>query len=234
MCHGQELSPALAPTAEIYRTQVSKLEERRVDVLIAAQDIYLKALDEADAKATKDGDVKLLEIISKEKDSLKNGVILPVPPEDFPRKLQPARKACVRAFENADDAFAKEVRKLNGSYLSALAKIQTAKPDDSQLTEQIEREKKRVISGISGPIIDLETDLVGTRWQHLYNPTETRYFGEDMVMNQTWKYTIPSSTEVTIHWNENSKFTMKLGKDGRTLLNGDKPEFVLISGAKKR
>lgn len=232
-CHGQDFDPALAGPAKIYRDQIAKLEEVRVNSLVAAQDTYLEALKEADEKATKDGNVKELAIIAKERESVNNGVILPVAPDDFPRKVLPARKACVKAFENADDTLAKEAKKLNGNYLATLGKIQSSASGNATLSSQIDSEKKRLLSGIVGPVANLETDLEGTRWQHLENAGDIRSFGTDKRVNQTWKYTIPEPTKVVIHWNENSSVTMELGRNGRTLLNGGKPEFVLISGAKK-
>ena len=100
-----------------------------------------------------------------------------------------------------------------------------------ELAKQIQEEKGRVIAGISGPITNLQTQLQGTIWQPVKDPTKTVTFTKDGRYIH-WKFTTPDPNTVIVHWNENSSAAWKLAKDGKTLTQGGVPDFLFVSRVK--
>lgn len=227
-----ELDPRLAPAAETYSKQVKAITDRSVAGKSKALESFLAELKEAEAKATKGGDVKALAAITKEIADLEKGLALPVPPLDLPKLLQSRHKAYVKAFETADDSAAKEKKQLDEKYLAALAKLQPTAGSDAALATQIEEQKKRVLSGNLGPMTDLQTQLAGTRWQSVKDPSKFEVFTKEGRYVH-WKYTTPDPQTVIIHWNENSSEAWKLAKDGKTLLRNGQPDMMLAPAAPK-
>ncbi len=221
-----ELAPVLAPLAEAHKKEVEQLAEEREAAIRGPRDSYLVALKRADEEATAKGDQELLAAITKETRLVDNGGITPLPPALFPRKLQGVHRTFVKAVEKVDAGIDRKRKDANSRYLIALAQIKP-KPGDDALVAQIEAEKERVLSGISGPITDLRTQLKGTRWQSVAEPDNVHLFKPDGYFIH-WRYTTPERDELIIHWNENSRKHLKLAKDGRTLLSGGVPDMVLV------
>ncbi|RYD18831.1 MAG: hypothetical protein EOP88_21230, partial [Verrucomicrobiaceae bacterium] len=61
-----ELDPRLAPMADTYSKQIKTITDRNVTEKSKALESFLVELKEAEAKATKSGDVKALAAITKE------------------------------------------------------------------------------------------------------------------------------------------------------------------------
>ena len=117
---------------------------------------------------------------------------------------------------------------LNSKYLAALAKITPTNGENCELARQIAEEKRVVITGISGPITNLQTQIGGTRWQSIPWPDHFEYFGPDGSFSH-WKYTTPDPQTVVLHWNDKSNVTWKLGKDGKTLIKNGVPDLRLVT-----
>ena len=228
------LDPALASSAASYRGQIGKLRDIRVNTLIAAQDRYIAELKAADEKATKEGDLTVVALVTKERKAMEDGVLTGEPSADLPRKLVPGRKACLKECAKAIEEHSKAVNKLNADYLAALGRIQSTAPSgNTALLEQIAEEKKSVLAGNIGPVTDLHLQLANTRWNSVGNPGEIRTFSATQ-MNDRWNYTVVDNNTVTVHWNETSGVTFVLDKDGRTFLLNGKPDMILVAdGAKK-
>ncbi len=222
-----EFAPALAPLAEKHRTEVSALEKERETEVQTPRQVYLAALRQAEQKATADGDKELLASILGEIRLVESGVRNPLPPADFPRKLEVAHRTFTRAAERVDDRIDKERKRVDSEYLKELAKIEAAAGTDGALGEQIQSEKERVLSGITGPISDLRAQLKGTRWQSVRLAGKIHHFRENGYMEH-WRYTTPERDTVVIHWNANSRKVLKLAKDGKTLTAGGVPDMVLV------
>ena len=50
-------------------------------------------------------------------------------------------------------------------------------------------------------------------------------------LNKTWRYETEAPDTIRIFWNERSKATVTLGKDGKTLLERGKPVWELLTPA---
>lgn len=228
------LDPALAPSATAYRDRIVKLRDTRVNALIAAQDRYMIELKAADEKATKEGDLKVVALLTEERKTVHDGVLTGEPSADLPRKLVPGRKACLKDCAKAEEEHSKAVNKLNADYLASLGRIQSTAPSgNAALLEQIAAEKKFVLAGNVGPITNLHTQLANTRWNSLGNPGEIRHFSATQ-LNDKWNYTVTDNHTVTVHWNATSGVTFVLDKDGRTFLLNGKPDMTLVTDTTKK
>lgn len=227
-----DLDPRLAPLAATYQKQLKTLTDQDVAKKSAAIDLYLTELKESEAKYTKApkaGDVKILAAITKEITDIGNVVAVPNPPEDLPKILQTRHKTFYKSFEEADSQTFKQRAALDAHYLAALGNLLPSS-SDTVLTAQIEAQRKCVISGNFGPITDLQTQLPGSRWQSVNNPSEFSEFGKDGSFKY-WKYTTPDPQTAVLHWNANASLTWKLAKDGRTLLLDGKPDMRIAPPA---
>ncbi|RYD21969.1 MAG: hypothetical protein EOP88_09535 [Verrucomicrobiaceae bacterium] len=227
----EDLDPRLAPMADTYSKQVKAITDRSVTAKSKALESFLAELKESEAKATKGGNVKELAAIKKEIADLEKGLALPVPPLDLPKLMESRHKTYVKAFENADAAAARDKKQLDEKYLAALAKLQPAS-SDAALAAQIEDQKKRVLSGNLGPMTDLQTQLAGTRWQMVKDPSKFEVFTKEGRYVH-WKYTTPDPQTVIIHWDAKSSEAWKLAKDGKTLLRNGQPDMMLAPAAPK-
>ncbi|HEY8962075.1 MAG TPA: hypothetical protein VIM57_07695 [Luteolibacter sp.] len=222
---GVEMDARLAPLAAAHIKATDEILKAKGAEVSKATAVYLKEVDVQDEKATKSGNSAALGAIQKEREQLKSGGILPVPNADLPKVLMTYRKALVKAIEDADLEAAKKRKDLDAKYLATLAKLTPMNEGSPELIAQIEEEKKRVTSGIYGPITNLQTQLVGTRWQSLVNAGDIAVW-EPGGKFRHWKYTIPDRETVVLHWTPTKGKSWKLDKDGRTL-RGD-PDYRLI------
>lgn len=222
---GAEMDPRLAPLSAAHLKATEEILAAKNAEVSKATEVYLKEVDIQDEKATKSGNSAALGAIQKEREQLKSDGILPVPNADLPKVLMTYRKALIKAVEDADSAAAKKRKDLDAKYLAALAKLTPANGASPELVAQIEEEKKRVTSGIYGPITNLQTQLVGTRWQSLVNPGDIAVW-EPGGKFRHWKYTIPDRETVVLHWTPTKGKSWKLDKDGRTLRGN--PDYRLI------
>ncbi|MES2658394.1 MAG: hypothetical protein V4689_07235 [Verrucomicrobiota bacterium] len=221
-----ELNARIAPLAATYRKQLDEISKRESVKQGEALAVYLDELKAGEEKVTKSGDVKVLAVITKERAAIQAGAPMPVTDPELPRLLQAQRKTYCKAYDEAEGAIAKQKTQLDSKYLAALAKYSAAAATDPALAGQIAEEKKRVMSGNLGPITNLQTQIAGTRWQSLVDPTVIGTFNAEGRYIH-WKYTTPDPETVVVHWNENSSEAYKLGKDGKTLFRNGKPDMKL-------
>jgi hypothetical protein len=228
-CAG-ELDPRIAPMEATYLKQLEEIKTKANAEAEKGVQVYLAELKTAEDKATKSGDAKVLTAITKEKSDVESGLALPIPNADLPKLAQVQHRTYYKAYEAALDSIAKQKSQLDSKYLAALGKLSSGL--DPALLEQIDEQKKRVVSGNFGPITNLQTQIAGTRWQSVKEPAKVELFepGGKFVY---WKYTTPDPETVVIHWSENSSVTLKLAKDGKTLMEGTQANLVYIQQSKK-
>jgi len=227
--HAGERDPRLAPLVEAHLKKTDEILAEKSAVVATAMTTYLKEIEAQDEKVTKSGNAQALGAIQKEREQVKSGGVFPVPNADLPKVLMTYRKAFVKAVEEADSEAAKKRKDLDAKYLAALAKLAPLEASSNELATQIEEEKKRVASGIYGPITNLQTQLPGTRWQSLSNPDDIAVW-ELNGKYRHWRYSIPDRETVVLHWTPTKGKSWKLDKDGRTLI-GD-PVYRLIPSTK--
>ncbi len=232
---GEDLLPAVAGLAAKQGEETAKLSKAVETALGFARNGYTVALDAAESEATDKKNAEAIKAITAERQALKTDALAPEPAEALPRKLLPARKEYEKAREKAWADFSRDAKKLNASYLAALEKL-PGKAQDPKLAEQIMAEKQRILFAPTGPIDNLQTGLVGTRWRSANKPEDpTIYsFGKDGTVNGKFKYETPKKDQVTVHWNDNDgKNTFTLARNGMTLLKDGKPDWVMVFGEAK-
>jgi hypothetical protein len=230
-CPAEEWHASLAPYATKQREESAKFAKKAEEAVRYARDAYLVALDSAETEATNKSNGTAVAAIGAERHAAKVDALAQDPPEALPRKVIPSRKAFQKALNKAQDDLAKELKKLNTAYLAALNKI-PGTAEDSVLSGQITAEKKRLLTDSTGPVGDLQADIVGTRWRTVSKPEEVMTFGKDGKVNGIWKYSTPAKDEVIIVWDETASVTLKLARNGRMLLKNGEPNRTLVMGDK--
>jgi hypothetical protein len=230
-CPAEEWHASLEPLATKQREESAKFSKKAEDAVRYARDAYLVALDGAETEATNKSNGTAVAAIGAERHAAKVDALALEAPEALPRKVIPARKAFQKALDKAQDDLAKELKKLNTAYLAALNKI-PGTADDATLAAQITTEKKRLLLNTTGPVGDLQSDIVGTRWRTVSKPEEVITFGKDGKVNGIWKYSTPSKDEVIIVWDATASVTLKLARNGRMLLKNGEPSRTLVMGDK--
>lgn len=228
---GQGFEPDIEKLAKDYRSKILKLAEKRDAATRSAQDAYLATLESAeqDAVAAKDG--KLAEAIQKEVSFVKLDAFAST--EGFPRKLITSRKALERVTKQAEADAEKEAKRIGASYLSELNRIPVGQGATEKLIKEIASEKQALLSVTVGPVLNTQTDLVGTRWWNIEKPEEICTFSKEGLMMDTWRFSAPEPDEVIFHWSSDSGTHLKLAKNGRMLLNNGEPYRVLITDPEK-
>jgi len=220
----QEPAPDdLASLAQIHQNATAVLEGQRTAEIARLRQPYLQALAAADQVATKAGDTTTLRAIEQERDAVNQGKLRAELSKALPRKLSPIRRAVISGEPRLHADFDKRRKTLDAEYLKKLGALQIKAITNAALTEQITREKTRVVSGINGAITDLKSDLAGTKWRLFQGEGfEQLRFGEDGKVNGTWKYEIVGRDKVSVIWDKSSSMNLTLGKDGASLTAGDK------------
>ena len=229
-------TPELDRLKDSRRQAVEAIREDRATGLADASKNYLEALRAANRKATSDGNIDLLRVLDREQKAIEQGGADPTPPDDLPKTLLVSRKNFLRAVEKLETDLDKRRQEIDRKHLAALAKLQPPPGSQPELAEKIEAEKQAVLAGIVGPISNLQTGIAGTRWQVIRKPADFWFFEADGRMystsegqpNGNWKYSTPAADELTVHWSDNNAAHLKLGRDGKTLLDNDKPAFRLV------
>lgn len=156
-----ELAPELAPLAQAHTTATESLAGQRAAELARLRKPYLDALAAADQTATEAGDTTTLREIETEREAVNHGKLRAEISKVLPRKLFPVRRALVSAEPKTHAEFEKKQKTLDASYLQKPGTLQAKAAGNAIPTEQIAREKARVVSGISGAITDLKSGLAG-------------------------------------------------------------------------
>lgn len=230
-CPAEEWHASLAPLATKYREESAKLSTKGDSAVRYARDAYLVALDGAETEATNKSNGTAVAAIGAERAATRQDALALEAPEALPRKLIPARKAFQKALDKAQDDLAKELKKLNATYLAALNKI-PGTAEDVTLAAQITAEKKRLLLNTTGPVGDLQSDIIGTRWRSVEKPEEVFTFGKDGRVNGIWKFSTPSKDQVIIVWDQTASVTLTLARNGRMLLKNGQPNRTLVMGDK--
>lgn len=214
---------SVATLSQGHQTASAALATRRAAEIDRLRQPYLAALAEADQAATKSGNAEMLRAIEQERDAVKTGKLRLELPEALPRKLSPTRRALLTGEQRAQLDFDKQQQAIDADYLQKLGALQLKATGDPALTEQIAKEKSRVLSGLRGPITDLQTGLPGTRWRLFAGEGyQSLVFGKDGKVNGNWKYEFIGRDKVSVIWDKSSSMTLTLAKDGSTLSAGDK------------
>ncbi|WP_367872208.1 hypothetical protein [Luteolibacter sp. Populi] len=223
-----ELNPAIVPLAAKHKEGVTKLLQDAEKTNSFARDSYLVVLDQVEKEIVEKSDAKGVELITSERAGAKTDSLPEAVPAELPRKLLGARRSLIKAIAKSDEDVDKGAKKLNSIYVAGLNGISGAK-DDAQLAEQIDREKKRIISSIGGPVLNLQTDLAGTRWKYqdkiVTFTTDGRWNGE--------RYATPAPNILEIHWNGGGKATLTLAPEGNVILHNGKPDMFFYRGPSK-
>lgn len=227
----QNYVPELAPHANAHIQQSTVLAGQKKQIVGAAQQVYLAAIDVADRAATSSGKADTLSALARERELVTKGGMGETFPNDLPKSLVSPRKAFFRAIERADADHAQKQKVVDAAYLRTLGALQSKASANPALAQQITEEKTRVLAGISGPLSDVSRGLEGTRWQKIVpsKEGEQAYHFRDGKVNGIWRYVTPDRATIIIHWNERSSAKYALGKDGKTLLSHGKPEFELLT-----
>jgi hypothetical protein len=214
---------SLAPLTEAHQYATTALTTQRDAELTRLRQPYLTALATADQTATKTGNAEMLRAIEQEREAVNTGKLRADMSKILPRKLFPVRRALITAESKTHSEFDKKQKSLDASYLQKLGTLQSKATGNAILTEQIAREKARVVSGISGAITDLKSGLSGTKWRRFEGEGfEVLSFGKDGKVNGNWNYEIIGRDKVKVVWDKSSAMELRLGKDGSSLVAGDK------------
>ncbi len=220
-----ELNPAIVPLAAKHKEGTTKLLQDTEKTNKLARDAYLVILDQAEKEVVEKSDSKGLDLINNERSGAKTDSLPEAAPEGLPRKLIASRKNLVKAVAKSDEDLEKGAKKLNAVYVAGPNAIPGIK-DNPKLAEQIEQEKKRIISGIGGPVLNLQTDLAGTRWKYrgkiVTFTTDGKWNGE--------RYLTPAPDVLEIHWNGGGKATLTLAPEGNLILSDGKPDMFFYRG----
>jgi len=220
-----ELNPAIVPLAASHKEGVKKLLREAEKTNSFARDAYLVALDQVEKGIIDKSDAKGLELLTGERAGAKTDSLPETAPAELPRRLIGPRKSLLKAIAKSDEDVEKAVKKVNATYVVGLNAIPGAK-DNPELAEQIDREKKRIITSIGGPVLNLQTDLAGTRWKYQNKivtfTADGRWNGE--------RYATPAPNILEIHWNGGGKATLTLAPEGNVILHDGKPDMFFYRG----
>ena len=165
----------------------------------------------------------MLRAIEQEREAVKSGKLRMELPPSLPRTLSPIRRALISGEQRAMQAFDARQKAIDTDYLQKLGALQLKAAKDPALTEQITQEKTRILTGIRGPITDLQTGLPGTQWRIFAGDGyQLLKFGEDGKVNGNWKYEVTGRDKVKVIWDKSSAMNLTLEKNGSSLSAGDK------------
>ena len=142
----QALAPELAPMAAKYKADIATLETQRTTAVAQAQKPYNAALAAVEKIATAAGNVAGVSAIVNERAAIGKGLMTPGLPPGLPKELQGPRKAYLDALERIRAAEAPRRQALDGAYLRALTGLGAKAPKESQLANQVEAEKQKLIA----------------------------------------------------------------------------------------
>ena len=155
LLRAQDLAPELAPLAAKYKADIAALEAQKSAALARAEQTYSTALDGVEKTATAAGKLEVVAAVTKERESIKGGLMAPALPSELPKSLGPARKAYMDAAARAAAEIIPKRRAANAEYLRALASLQPKAAGNAELARQIATEKERLLSnaaaGVVGP-----------------------------------------------------------------------------------
>jgi hypothetical protein len=235
VARGGDFLPAVAGLAAKHREETAKLLTAAETAVGFARNDYVVTLNAAEKEATDKKNGEAITAIDAERRVLKIDALAPDPSTALPRQVIPARREYEKALEKAWIEFSREAKKLNAGYVAALDKI-PGKAEDPKLAEQIMEEKQRMLFAATGPIDNVQTGIVGTRWRSTEKPDEPFYytFGKDGMVNGKYKYETPKKDQVVIRWNNNNgSNTLNLARNGRVLMKNGKPDWVMVIGEGK-
>jgi hypothetical protein len=213
----------LAPLTQAYQTATTALTTQRDAEIARIRQAYLAALAAADQTATKSGNAAMLRAIEQEREAVNSGKLRMELPQVLPRALSPTRRALISGEQRAMLDFDNRRKAIDTDYLQKLGALQLKAARDPALAEQIAQEKARVLSGIRGPIADLQTGLPGTQWRIFAGDGyQSLRFGEDGKVNGNWKYEVVARDKVKVIWDKTSAMILTLEKNGAALSAGDK------------
>lgn len=213
----------LAPLTQAHQTATAALATQREAELTRLRQPYLAALTAADQAATKAGNAAMLRAIEQEREAAQSGKLRMELPAVLPRALSPVRRALISGEQRAMQDFDNRQKAIDADYLQKLGALSLKASRDPALAEQIGQEKARVLSGIRGPITDLQTGLPGTQWRIFAGDGyQMLRFGEDGKVNGNWKYEVAARDKVKVIWDKTSSMILTLDKHGSALSAGDK------------
>lgn len=214
---------SLAPLIQAHQTAAAALAAQRDAELNRLRQPYLAALAAADQTATKTGNAAMLRAIEQEREAARTGQLRQEFPPSLPRTLSAPRRALLTGEQRAIKNYDTQKKTLDANHLQKLGALQSKADRDPALAAEIAGEKARVLSGINGPISDLQTGLPGTQWRLFAGEGFKSFrFGADGKVNDHWNYEVTSRDKVKVIWDKTSALTLTLGKDGASLSAGDK------------
>lgn len=147
--HAQDLAPELAPLVTKHKADLAALDEQKAAVIARAVQVYITALDAAEAKATTAGNLKAIAAITQESNDAKSGSLRDAVPAELPKTLHAARKSCLDGIAHITPELAAVNDRLKADYLRALAALQTRAGGNAALAAQIAEEKDRTLRDIT-------------------------------------------------------------------------------------
>jgi hypothetical protein len=154
----QTLPLELAPVEAKYRADLAALATQTAGALSQAQQIYARALGDAEKTATTAGALPAAAAIAREQAALKDALLAPDFPADLPKSLQTPRKAFLESAARVRANEAARRRSIDADYLRALASLAGRAPANSALAQQIAAEKEKLLattvpSGATAPAV---------------------------------------------------------------------------------
>ena len=147
--HAQDLSPELVPLITKHKADLATLDEQKAAATARVVQVYVAALDAAEAKATSAGNLKATAAIAQESNDAKSGSLRDAVPAELPKSLHPARKSCLDGIARITPDLAAANDRVRADYLRALATLQARAGGNAALTAQIAEEKGRALSEIT-------------------------------------------------------------------------------------
>ena len=163
------LEPELFHLAVKYEEDSKTLLKQKKAAVARSGERYLTDLDFAEKAATAAGDLPLVAIIIKERNSLGDKPAKEFP-EGLPRSLKNSRESYLEGVERLDAMQVTNQQRIDADYLRSLAALQTKAATNPKLATQIAAEKMRLVNGVKveaaggNPSISkeaLEKELIG-------------------------------------------------------------------------
>ena len=149
MLHGQELAPELLPLVAKHKADLAALDEQKAAAIARVVQVYVAALDAAEAKAATAGNLQAIAAITQESNDAKSGSLRDAVPAELPKTLHAARKSCLDGIARITPDLAAGNDRLKADYLRALAALQTRAGGNAPLAAQIAVEKDRALRDIT-------------------------------------------------------------------------------------
>ncbi len=229
LCCGkaEEVDAAIAPLVAKHREEIAKLMGKTEESKGFARDAYLVLLDKVEAEIVDKGDTAGIAAIASDRQSAKLNALGSSPPANLPKKLQSPRKACLKEFDKQEADLEKAAKKVNAAHIAALNSV-PGTAEKPALADQIAAEKKRLLYGIGKPVLNLQTDLKGTRWIYPGKPGVMHFSADGKWQGQP--FSTPKPNVVVFNWTYGGSVTLTLGEFGNVLMAGDKIDMVLYRG----